>query len=413
MHKTTASLALFMVLGVKPAAAQAQAPAPTTPPATEPAATEPAVAPSPAAEPRVVEPAPAASQPAAEPPPAAAATEAPEDLKLDRVAIGDEGFFQPGALIQGWYFFSKHDKTTTNTFRIRRAELSIKGEMVPGLVGYKVMIDPAKTLKFNSGSAPVLDAAGDPVTPAESVNVTTAPDDTSILQDVSVTFITDYAEVSIGQFKIPVSYEGFNSSSKLLFPERALVSRQFGDRRDIGLRLDKKFEHFGYHAGIYNGAGLNRLDQNNQKDIALRLEAYPIKGITVGAVGYATLGERDDAATRDRVEGDFRLELANALVMVEYIRGWDGPKGSRLEGHGAYVAGGYTFFDRLQPLVRLGHLDTDVDTANTETNAYELGFNYYLRKQLVKLQASFGVFDPTASGAKSRQELTLSTQLSF
>jgi hypothetical protein len=67
----------------------------------------------------------------------------------------------------------------------------------------------------------------------------------------------------------------------------------------------------------------------------------------------------------------------------------------------------------LQPLLRLGHLDTDVDTANTETNHYELGINYYLRKQLVKLQTSFGIFDPTASGAKSRQEFTLSTQLSF
>jgi hypothetical protein len=419
MHKTTAFFAFFMILGVKTAAAQAQVPAAATPPAAAEPAAAPAATPAPAAQPAAPEPvaaAPAPATPAAEPiaPTAAPATaEAAAEPKQDRVAIGDEGFMQPGALIQGWYFYSHQNKTTTNTFRIRRAELSVKGEIVPDLVGYKIMIDPAKTLRFNSGSAPVLDAAGDPVAPAESVNVTTPPDDTSILQDVSATFMTDYVDVSIGQFKIPVSYEGFNSSSKLLFPERALVSRQFGDRRDIGLRFDKKFEHFGYNAGIYNGAGLNRIDQNNQKDIALRLEAYPIKGITLGAVGYATLGERDDAATRDRVEGDFRLELANALVMVEYIRGWDGPKGSRVEGQGAYLAGGYTFFDRLQPLVRLGMLDTNVDADDNETMAYELGVNYYLRKHFAKLQASFAVLDPAADAAKSRQELTLSTQLSF
>jgi hypothetical protein len=29
------------------------------------------------------------------------------------------------------------------------------------------------------------------------------------------------------------------------------------------------------------------------------------------------------------------------------------------------------------------------------------------------LQTSFGIFDPTVSGAKSRQELTVATQLSF
>lgn len=420
MHKTSAFFAFFMVIGVKTATAQTPVPTDTAPTAATPGAAEGTATPAPAAEPAAVQP--TAVEPAATPATEGAATAvapaavepAPEaEPKVDRVAIGDEGFLQPGALIQAWYFLSHQDKTTTNTFRIRRAELSIKGEIVPGLVGYKIMIDAAKTLRFNSASAPVLDAAGDPVAPAETVNVSTPPDDTSILQDVSATFLTDYVEVSIGQFKIPVSYEGFNSSSKLLFPERALVSRQFGDRRDIGLRLDKKFEHFGYNAGIYNGAGLNRIDQNNQKDISLRLEAYPIKGITIGAVGYATLGERDDAATRDRLEGDFRLELANALLMVEYIHGWDGPKGTRLEGHGAYGAAGYTFFDRLQPLVRIGHLDTNVDTANTETNHYEFGFNYYLRKHLAKLQASFGVFDPSAPTAKSRQELTLSTQLSF
>ena len=45
----------------------------------------------------------------------------------------------------------------------------------------------------------------------------------SILQDVELTYLSDYADVSIGQFKIPISYEGYNSASKLIFPERALV----------------------------------------------------------------------------------------------------------------------------------------------------------------------------------------------
>jgi hypothetical protein len=426
MHKTTALSAILMVIGAKTAVAQPQAPAPAAAPAS--AAAAPAAAPAapesatPAPTPVAAEPtaAPATSAevsapaPVAEPAVAAAATEPPAAQPMvDRIAVGEEGFMQPGALFQGWYFYSHQNKTTTNTFRIRRAELTIKGEIAPKLVAYKLMIDTAKLLKFNSGSVPVVDATGAPVAPAQSVTIPTPPDDTSILQDVAITFLSDYVDVSIGQFKIPVSYEGFNSSSKLLLPERALVSRQYGDRRDIGLKLEKKFDQFGYTLELVNGNGPNRLDQNNQKELGLRLEAYPIKGITAAAVGYTTLGERDDPTTKDRIEGDVRLELSNALLMVEYIRGWDGAKGARVRGHGVYGAAGYTFFDRLQPLVRIGHLDTNVYVADTETNHYEFGFNYYLRKQLVKLQGNFGVFDPTASGAKSRQELTIAAQLSF
>jgi len=422
MHKTTALPILLIVLSHDLAFAQA----PVAPPAPAPdaPAAEPTQPPQPA------EPAPAAEAPAdataaaVAPAPlpaeattvaAAPAQEAAPKEKVDRVAVGEEGFLQPGALIQGWFFLAHQDTTTTSTFRVRRAELSIKGEIAPDLVAYKLMIDTAKLLKFGSGTTPVLDAAGDPVASGDQVAVSTPPDDTSILQDVSVTFLSEYVEVSVGQFKIPVSYEGFNSSSKLLFPERALVSRAFGDRRDIGLRFDKKFDYFGYNAGIYNGNGLNKIDQNNQKDIALRLEAYPIKGITIGAVGYTSVGSRNDPVTKDRLEGDLKLELSDALLQAEYIHAWDGPKGTRAEGHGLYVAGGYTFIERLQPLVRIGFIDPDLDNADTagEIKAYELGFNYYLRKHLAKLQLSFGIFDPVAPTAKTRQELTVSTQLSF
>ena len=98
------------------------------------------------------------------------------------------------------------------------------------------MIDPARVLEFRDrtlGEATVKQPVG-PV---------------SMFQDFYVTYKTTYVEASVGQFKIPVSWEGYNSSSKLLFAERAPVSRAFGDKRDLGIRLAKKFERFGYMAG--------------------------------------------------------------------------------------------------------------------------------------------------------------------
>jgi hypothetical protein len=219
-------------------------------------------------------------------------------------------------------------------------------------------------------------------------------------------------DVSIGQFKIPMSWEGYNSSSKLLFPERALVSREFGDARDIGLRLEKKIGPLYYYAGLFNGTRLNRRDNNDQKDAALRVEVSPLEWLMVGAVGYTSIGERDQETTRDALEGDVRVELEDAVFQAEYIRQWLGSnEARRSQGHGVYGAVGYTFLEQYQPVVRVGVLDESVHLADDELWHYEAGFNYYLQGHEAKLQAAYGLFDP-AEGT-TRHEIILAAQVSF
>jgi hypothetical protein len=306
---------------------------------------------------------------------------------------------------------------TTTTFRLRRAELRIKGEIVPEFIGYQVMIDPAKLLRTRDTTIPVENQDPPPTgEEPEQVTVPVLSGDTSVLQDFFITFMTDYVDVSLGQFKIPLSWEGYNSSSKTLFPERSRVSRHYGDRRDVGLRFEKKFDYFSYMGGVYNGDGLNTLDSNNQKDVALRLEVYPIEGLMVGAVGYTSVGEREEATTKDRAEVDARLELGDVLLQAEYLHGWDGSTDdTRREGHGFYVAGGYTFFDALQPIVRFGFLDTDLDSEQAELTHYEFGVNYYFQKHEAKLQAVYGIFDGDAVPGEepSVHEFIVAAQLSF
>jgi hypothetical protein len=420
MKLTRFSLVSSVVaLSIAPQMAFAQ-PAPAAPlPAPAPAAPAPA-APAPAA------PAPAETPPppAPEPPPTAAAPEAApapdaestEELPK-KLAVGKEGFFQPAALLQFWLWNQNRRGDDALTFRIRRAELRIKGEIVPELVGYMIMIDPARALEFENkdleveGQEPAPDAPG-------SVTASQPNGATTILQDFNISFLSQYADVTVGQFKIPVSYEGFNSSSKILFPERALVSRQYGDRRDIGLKVEKKLfdDYFYYNIGLYNGTGQNRLDNDDQKDVGLRLEGYPYKGVTLGAVGYMGVGERDTANTKDRIEGDLKIEMFNALLLAEYIHAWDGPTDAdRLEGAGFYVAGGYTFLERIQPIVRIGKLDTNVNGNATgssdEVWAYEGGFNYYLRGQEMRLAMTASFFDYKTEPTKT--DVTLFAQVNF
>lgn len=322
--------------------------------------------------------------------------------------MGKVGFFQPAAQLQFWAYGQstevEGEQDLTAGFRLRRAELRIKGEIVPKLFAYNVMIDPSRALEFSDKKLAV--TSTDASAPSPGTVTASQPNGAvTILQDVILTFISDYADVSVGQFKIPIGYEAYNSTAKLIMPEFALVTRHYSARRDIGVKVDKKLgKHFYYRADVLNGAGQNRLENDDQKDGALRFEAYPFQGLTVGAAGYVGLNKRNSSATKDRLEGDLKLDYEKVLLQAEYIHGWDGETGdgdpARLEGHGFYAAAGYTIADKVQPLIRIGylnpHIGTEVATptlANDRVWSFEAGANYFIESYDLELQLSGGVFD--------------------
>mgnify|MGYP000476348943 CR=1 FL=1 len=297
---------------------------------------------------------------------------------------------------------------------IRRAEISLSGEMIPKFLKYKVMFDPSR-VRDTLTTATAVNAAG------ANVTVSTPASALSTLQDFYLTFQSEYADVSIGQFKIPVSWEGFNSSAKILMPERAFSSTQLGDKRDLGVRIEKTFPQFGYVAGIFNGNALNNFDNNPQKDLTLRLEAYPVKGLTVAGVVYDSVGYRNRAGTRDRWEGDVRYDDGELLIQAEYIRardvrttdpqpGADGKSctdatAGTCSSHGGYLALAYTikglgdgeWTGNLQPVARVGYWDNDLEHSATDAALknqverldLEVGANWYFRNHEAKLQLSY------------------------
>ncbi|MDI7266376.1 MAG: porin [Myxococcota bacterium] len=348
---------------------------------------------------------------------AAAQGETPREL-----AVGGEGVFRPGLNLQGWFLTQINDEDETDvdaditeTFRLRRAQIFARGRIVEDLVSYSVMIDPARVLEFRE--FPVLPA--DPDNPGETVVVRQPPDGGAVamLQDVFITFHLPYVDVSLGQFKIPVSWEGYNSTSRLLFPEQATVVRTYGGSRDMGIRLEKKFDRFGYSAGIFSGEGANALDSNDQKDLTLRLETYPVPGMTIAGVAWVAVGERDAAGTKDRFEVDVRWEHGPFLFQSEYINARDvNDAGRTIEAHGFYAALAWTFLDVLQPCVRAGHYNPDIYVDGTtpktdESWEFNVGLNYYIRRHDAKLQLSYSRFQ--FDDLTPRNEIILAAQVAY
>jgi hypothetical protein len=295
---------------------------------------------------------------------------------------------------------------------LRRAELKVSGDLVPNKFSFGVMIDAAKTPKF--GSATVVTPAPQGSTETGTTSVMTPAKDNSLLQDAYITYQAPWFQVSAGQFKTPISYESATSSSKLILPERAAVVRAFGEQRDVGIKIEHKSDYVGVVLGAFNGSGINRVDDNTQKDLALRVEAYPFKGLTLGAVGYTSVGQRGtEASTKDRLEGDLALRVGDLLVQGEYIHAWDGPKNNRVEGHGWYGAVGYTIAKLLQPVVRVGQLDRNVDSSDNTETAIEVGLNCYVLKDIVKLQAAYAHIASQAPGSNALNEAILAGQFKY
>ncbi|HEX2730937.1 MAG TPA: porin [Polyangiaceae bacterium] len=382
---------------VAPAAPAAEA----TPPATAAATVEAPAAPppvdaAPAVEatptPAPVEAAPAVVEPAAE----AAPPPPPAKLSVGKDATG---FFQPGFVVQFWTTYEHQDLIKDQlAFRIKRAEVTFKGDIIPSKVSYKIMFDPSKLLTL-SATPPGTDATTGAVTaPTVTQNGASA-----MLQDVNLTYSSDYVDTTLGQFKVPVSIDSLTPSNKLLFHDRADIvtgstsfrapsafpTGAYGERRDLGVKFDKKLgDYFYYNVSLFNGTGQNaaELPFDTEKDGALRLEVYPISGLTIAGAGLTTLGKRNHQA-RDRISAAVRYEGNGLSATGEYITGWDtGAAGGKgLNGAGWYVMGGYQI-GNLQPIVRVGQVDPNTDSAVKKDSwmKYEAGVNYYVQAQEVR-----------------------------
>ncbi|MGC4122629.1 MAG: porin [Myxococcales bacterium] len=423
------ALLVVAFLTADPTAATDPAPAP------QPAASQ---APAEAAKPAEAQPAPPAEkekEKATAPKAATAKTPGPKEM-----SVGISGYFKPFVLAHTWFTWDKFAPNTTNktapvsfnyatlaacstpvcsTFRFRRVELGFSGAVFEGKLQYKVALEPVRALEFVNSKLTVTGS-----TTGETVTVKQPPAATSILNDATFTYTFEYADITAGQFRIPVSWEGYNGSGKMLFPERALASRTYGDRRDIGLKVTKNFKYFGYGVFLLNGQGQNFLDTNNQKEMALRLEAYPLEGLLLGVVVDTTVGAANQVGRRFRAEIDLRFERGPFVIQGELIRGQDhltptkGVTGADgiVNSYAYYVGAGFTIKDLVQPVIRFGHYDPNMGhTFNPATDApgtspkavatvasnwggadvYEIGLNWFIYKNEAKISASYSMFDWT------------------
>jgi hypothetical protein len=185
---------------------------------------------------------PADATPPAEPTPAPAPVEAPPkpEEKAAPLVGYDKGFFiksEDGKYtlkltgrVQPFYNMTRTEgppKNYANNFEVRRARLTLEGNIHTKKLLYKMQSD------FGKGFVTLKDFHAD----------------VELVDDVWV---------RIGQWKRPFSRQQINSSGRLEVTDRAITDRAFGGGRDIGIAIRNDYEkspELEWTVGLFNGTG--------------------------------------------------------------------------------------------------------------------------------------------------------------
>ncbi|MEW5900344.1 MAG: porin [Acidobacteriota bacterium] len=262
----------------------------------------------------------------------------------------------------------------TDTYAIKRARLTLSGELVKN-IRYRMQVDAVKS---------------------------------PMLIDFEVDFIFRPSfSLKIGQYYVPFSLENRTSDSEMDTINRSQVvdglapGRDIGAQgRDIGAMAVGKFSIFEYMAGVFNGAGINRLDTNESKDFGARVVVRPAKFLAVGASiydGRHTPTQGGPEVSRDRVGLEAFLTLGSATVKSEFISGKD----DRTRKSGWYLQGLYNFMPKkLQAVVKWDSYDGDKDLSADRTDLFTLGGNWFFAEK-TKLMVNYGLYRKEGKGTTS------------
>ena len=299
------------------------------------------------------------------------------------------GYIQPQF---NYYMFgdkANGDANKPSTFFFKRARVGIVGS-IPYDISYYVMAEFSPGLK--GGSPYLLDAF-----------VTYAP-------------LGKYLKFSIGQFKSPFSLELNTPCYALHTINRSTAVNQLaGPFRDMGLMLLGSSDSlwgfndlFTYQFAVMNGTGINKIDDNQNKDIVGRLVISPWEWLKFGGSYRTGLVEGQvqingvwEQKKRTRTSVELTLEKWNFMVQGEYLMGQNigdvasdggcGGKSTEAGGLPEYNQNGYWAAIMymtpwgLQPIVKYetynpdGATYTYFDKVHTyDQSTFTFGINYFL-----------------------------------
>ncbi len=273
------------------------------------------------------------------------------------------GKLKIGGLVHEQYY---HDDATEgeSTFLSKRMRLSVKGD-----------INNYAAIKFQG------EFAGTP----------------KLLDGALILKAGDNASFWVGQSKPPFGTDFLKSASALPFIN-ASQAKKLGTDRDIGACFDIKSQilkawPLRLSAGLFNGAGINRSDANNDKNFIARTELGWNESIVMAA-NFLTGKSNEVDSLKENIEaygGSITWNWKYETAELEYIHS----KVGDAKQSGWYIWGGHTiptgspFLKEIQFLARYEQYDDDLNINGNRLDRITLGVNLFIDKKYTKIQFNY------------------------
>lgn len=254
-----------------------------------------------------------------------------------------------------------------NDFTVRNAFVNIKGNALKDLsysvffnfkgatlVEYDVIWSPLKELKFRIGQQKTLLGIDNVVSLSQ-------------LEFIQNTRLTNNLLGGAGD--VQTQQSGKNSAG-----------RDIGIKAYGNLLTLNNHDFLEYGIAVYQGSGINESAYRSDKDFAAQLYVYPLKDWKIGGGAYfggavyaLNQGDPRETHVRNRWLLSTEYKTSKVFLRSEYVKAYD----STIRREGVYAAGGYTFFDKLQPIARYDYYVPDTAVRSSHVNDYTVGLNYY------------------------------------
>jgi phosphate-selective porin len=180
-------------------------------------------------------------------------------------------------------------------------------------------------------------------------------------------------KLKIGQFKTPFSYEYLTSSTKLDTIFLANAINTLTTKYDIGFQVYGQKNIFKYTLGLFNGAGKNANDANDNKEIIGNIRCQILPSTELGlAGGYG----KDNVTNKSvkRLGGHLAFTLDKATIKAELINKND----ANIIASGGYLQATYLLLPQHQAVLKYDIYEPDTSISGDQINALTLGHNWFI-----------------------------------
>lgn len=305
--------------------------------------------------------------PAAPDPPAAPALNTPPRLPPSEPARFAKAAPRFDVLMQT-RFESFGDGPRANTFRLRKAELGIKGHVAPN-ADFSIELDPVR-----------------PADPFRRTYLRLTPH--------------NRLHVKLGLEKAPLGLEELTTSSAIPFVDRSEVNDRFAPAEELGVHVESRWTRWLFQAAVTNGNRRQIRDDDANKAVTGRVVWAPESWLSLGAAAVRSTVAAADRRDRYNVE----LKAGSNLSGGQF-------EGYRADDAGvwstAYYAAAYwaiptrqRWITHVQPVVRYESIHRSDGRGPDELGLVTSGVSLLFDEHRSKLQVNY-LWDVRTRGSKN------------